>query len=190
MKKLKEIKKMLHEYNDNWWNNERKDLDLKYYITTDFLCDLFEEFEIDNMGIADDEICQYCKDKYGEEVESGNTYNWNFRVQNDFNFEFYKNEDKYICLLMFHICGDIRANYTDYVMLEFDSIYQFWDILNDSVREEFAFEVNVDDKTYLVELTMGEDIDVWDFENEEEFSLCAYDDSELAEEIRKRVKEK
>ena len=36
IKKLKEIQKFLKEKNDYWWNKERPDLDLKYYVPMQF----------------------------------------------------------------------------------------------------------------------------------------------------------
>lgn len=46
IKRLKEIKEFLKEKNDYWWNEERKDLDLKYYVPTDVICQVLEDYEV------------------------------------------------------------------------------------------------------------------------------------------------
>ena len=52
IKKLKEIREFLKEKNDYWWNEERKDLDLKYYVPTDIMCDCLADYE---RGLTEDE---------------------------------------------------------------------------------------------------------------------------------------
>ena len=45
IKKLKEIQEFLKKKNDYWWNKERPDLDLKYYVPTDVICEGLVEYE-------------------------------------------------------------------------------------------------------------------------------------------------
>ena len=148
MKKLKEIKKYLHEFNENWWGNERKDLDLKYYVPTDLICDVLAEYEVDDRGLTTEELYEYYGDNYNE-TECGNTYNWSYRVQNDFSFHFYDLGDTKICLLAFHISGDVRGNYTDCVVLKFAYEGELWERLFEACYGELGFDIEVDGVTCM-----------------------------------------
>lgn len=46
IKRLKEVKEYLKIINDKWWNEERTDLDLKYYVPTDIICECLLDFEV------------------------------------------------------------------------------------------------------------------------------------------------
>lgn len=56
-------------------------------------------------SIVDD--CEY--------LDWHNTYNWNASVTYDIDIKFIEHNDEVIACAKFHICGDIRANYTDYL---------------------------------------------------------------------------
>ena len=186
MKKLEKIKKYLHDYNDNWWNNERKDLDLKYYITTDLICDTLKEIEIDDMGLSDDELMEYYDNNY-KKVYSGNTYNCNYRVQNDFCFHEYDVDDGFVVLIAFHISGDIRANYTEFIVVKVDYKEEIFELLLNNCMSNFDFEV--DGVKYDVGVLMYEELSLYDYESEDYYMVVAYDDEELISEIRKTRKE-
>lgn len=67
IKNLKEIKEMLHERNEYWWKEERPDLDLKYYIPTDVMCDSLAYYE---RGLTEEEY----KAIYKENRQSTRTF--------------------------------------------------------------------------------------------------------------------
>lgn len=78
---------------------------------------------------------------------SDNTYNWNSPISNDLNLDFYYNKDNecYV-LLMAHISGDVRGNYTNYTLLRFDNIDEFYETLCDY---DSCISFEIEGKTYM-----------------------------------------
>ena len=56
------------------------------------------------------------------EVSHDNSYNWSSPVSNDFDFRTYEDKEtgSYYIQLMVHRYGDVRGNYTEYALLEYD----------------------------------------------------------------------
>lgn len=77
---------------------------------------------------------------YYEEIDlditSNNSYNWNGQVVFNYNeievTEDYGNEKRYITV-KFHRFGDVRGNYTDYMVLDM-SLEEFYEVLADASR--------------------------------------------------------
>lgn len=77
---------------------------------------------------------------YYEEIDlditSNNSYNWNGQVVFNYNeievTEDYGNEKRYITV-KFHRFGDVRGNYTDYMVLDM-SLDEFYEVLADASR--------------------------------------------------------
>ena len=207
IKKLKEIREFLKEKNDYWWNEERKDLDLKYYVPTDVICEELEDYEI---GIPKDiydvlggenmysgwECCpiqNYLEGHCIEHFGGDNTYNHCGRPQNDFNWHTFKiAEDKYWVVLKFHIAGDIRANYTDEMIFEFEYETQFLEIMQDIGYEKgLTFDLEVNGKNYeLTPLVFDECLEVYDRETDDYiYHIFGIDDEEVIEQIKEQIKE-
>lgn len=209
IKKLKEIREFLKEKNDYWWNEERKDLDLKYYVPTDIMCDCLADYE---RGLTEDEYKRIygeygrSKDTYfntydeydyftnleGAEYLGGdNTYNHSGSVQNDFQWHTIKlDNDTYIVLLAFHIAGDIRGNYTDYIVLEFDYEIGFEELMNEiSYEYGLTFDLKVDGKTYeITPFVFDECVEVYDREVDDYiYGIWGVDDEEVTEQIREKL---
>lgn len=190
IKKLKEIKEMLHERNEYWWKNERPDLDLRYYVPTDIICDSLAYYE---RGLTEEEYKaiyggteEEKKEKYwngydeynyfssleGVEYLGGdNTYNHTGNVQNDFQWHTFKLEDEtYIVLLAFHIGGDIRGNYTDYIVLEFDYELGFEEYMGGEISWEngLTFDLDIFGKTFeITPMAFDECVEVYDRETDD-----------------------
>lgn len=211
IKKLEEIRKYLKEYNDNWWNNERKDLDLKYYIPTDIMCEVLSNYEIGiskevNEIIKERNNCDYAtfydesnyftdlvREEKAEYMGSDNTYNHSSNVQNDFQWHTFKINDKYIVLLAFHIAGDIRGNYTDFIVLEFEYDTEFLEVMNDIPYEYgLIFDLEVDNKIYEINpLPFDENLEVYDREVDENiYGIYCVNDEEVTEQIREKILER
>ena len=213
IKRLKEIKEFLKEKNDYWWNEERKDLDLKYYVPTDVICQVLEDYEVGISKEVNDIIEKknkdryiFCYDEYNyyeDLVEQGkakylggdNTYNHCGKVQNDFQWHTFKmldEEDKYIVLLAFHIAGDIRANYTDYIVLEFDYEIGFEELMNEiSYEYGLTFDLEIDGKIYeITPFVFDECLEVYDREKDNYiYGIFGTDDEEVTEQIREKLNE-
>lgn len=207
IKKLKEIKKFLKEKNDYWWNEERKDLDLKYYVPTDIICEELEQYEI---GIPKDiydflggekmydgwyngSVASYLEGHCLENFRGDNTYNHSGRPQNDFNWQTFKIEkDKYWVVLMFHIGGDIRGNYTDEILLEFEYDTQFLEVIQDLGQNyDLTFDLEVKGKTYAITpFVFDECLEVYDSETDDYiYHIFGTDDEEVIAQIEEQVEE-
>lgn len=189
IKNLKEIKEMLHKRNEYWWKDERPDLDLRYYIPTDVICDSLAYYE---RGLTEEEYkaiygeegrkkdtyfntydeLDYFQNLDGAEYLGGdNTYNHSGNVQNDFQWHTIKlDDDVYIVLLAFHIGGDIRGNYTDYVVLEFDYEVGFEEFMGGEISYEngLTFDLDVLGKTFeITPMAFDECVEVYDSETDD-----------------------
>lgn len=84
-----------------------------------------------------------------EKIESGNSYNWNANIDHDFNWTVYKVEDEtYICEIMFHLYGDVRANYTDYLYIDIEDEKNFIDWLIDY---DYIDDILTETQSYNIE---------------------------------------
>lgn len=189
IKNLKEIKEMLHERNEYWWKEERPDLDLRYYVPTDVICDSLAYYE---RGLTEEEYkaiygeegrkkdtyfntydeLDYFQNLEGAEYLGGdNTYNHSGNVQNNFQWHTIKlNDDVYIVLLAFHIGGDIRGNYTDYVVLEFDYEVGFEEFMGGEISYEngLTFDLDIFGKTFeITPMAFDECVEVYDSETDD-----------------------
>ena len=189
IKNLKEIKEMLHERNEYWWKEERPDLDLRYYVPTDVICDSLAYYE---RGLTEEEYkaiygeegrkkdtyfntydeLDYFQNLEGAEYLGGdNTYNHSGNVQYNFQWHTIKlNDDVYIVLLAFHIGGDIRGNYTDYVVLEFDYEVGFEEFMGGEISYEngLTFDLDIFGKTFeITPMAFDECVEVYDSETDD-----------------------
>lgn len=74
---------------------------------------------------------------YLEEKSADNSYNWSGNVSNHFDFRTYQHEDgSFYVEFKVHLYGDVRANYTDSVLLKFDNEYTFHELLAEAEMEE------------------------------------------------------
>ena len=158
MKKLAEIRELLKEYNENWWKNERPDLDLKYYIPTDAICENIADYEVDIPDEFENDDMKYLEfvQNHFKEINDFNTCNWGARVQNDIQgYTFKMNDGRYLLILAFHIGGDIRGNYTDFIALKFDYDLEFDDIIRDICDNDLGFDFQVGDRLFEVRPTFS-----------------------------------
>lgn len=101
-------------------------------------------------------------------------------------------EDKYIVLLAFHIAGDIRANYTDYIVLEFDYEIGFEELMNEiSYEYGLTFDLEIDGKIYeITPFVFDECLEVYDREKDNYiYGIFGTDDEEVTEQIREKLNE-
>ena len=126
-----------------------------------------------------------------EYLGGDNTYNHSGSVQNDFQWHTIKlDNDTYIVLLAFHIAGDIRGNYTDYIVLEFDYEIGFEELMNEiSYEYGLTFELEVDGKTYeITPFVFDECVEVYDREVDDYiYGIWGVDDEEVTEQIREKL---
>lgn len=202
IKFLKGIREYLKKENEYW-----KAEDLKYYVPTDYICDILEEYEVGIPKNIYEEIlggdkgyntyfgmnyANYLKGNCVEDFKGDNSYNHDYMVQNDFEWETFKmNNGKYLVVLSFHIKGDIRGNYTNEIVLEFDYATQFYEVLNEIAGEyNLYFNLKVDDRIYRIAPTISEVLNVYDLETDEDINgIYGCSDEEVIENIRRVVNE-
>lgn len=64
------------------------------------------------------------------EVRHGNSYNWSANVSNHFDFQIFESDvETYYVLFKVHRFGDVRANYTEEALLEFNHIDEFYEVI-------------------------------------------------------------
>lgn len=137
-----------------------------------------------------------------ENLKADNSYNWTSPLSHDINFEYWghsENEEGYVVVRV-HRMGDIRGNYTDEIILKYDSYESF---LYDTMEETGKYvgvEIEHDGKKYQVSINIewykdGMDVTVWD-EKWDEQILDMYDvylhadnKDELIEELKKLLAE-
>ena len=195
--KLNEIREILKKKNDYWWNIERKDLELKFYVPTDILLGALADYEMElpKEIVKDFEKQEknsnafyfgwetyFENNKSYKKVQCGNSYNWDGKVQNDFEYDIFKDleTEKYIVLLRVHLGGDIRTNYTDTMFFEFDSDYDFFELLNDIGNENnLSFDITVNDREFVVTpLVLSDRLDIYDTTSGENIDTIYASDTE------------
>lgn len=137
---IDEIIEQLGNYTGSWIFEDGKIKDGVLAIDTRELLKEFKEFEVDK-----DEAMEMCKNLvslHGDDMfgmfygftfgnishRSDNSYNWNSSLSHDINFNEFEYEydgEKYVAIMV-HLTGDVRANYSYYVILH----CSFDDLLN------------------------------------------------------------
>ena len=137
------ILKDMEEYELDWY-------DFRYYAEdedgNESEVDIFEGCETGEEIL--DVLAEY---GYIEETyfEAGNSFNWSAPVSNDFNFKVYKDFLFGGVFVDFsvHRFGDVRGNYTDSVIYNFDSVDEFYDLLSNCNKcvtvGDYEVDVNI-----------------------------------------------
>ena len=147
-----------------------------------------EEYEVKEVNTID-EYLDFIGGVYGlRELFSDNSYNWNGRVSNHFDFKVYKDEtlgDTYIVFKV-HRYGDVRCNYTKECLLKFNSYEQFLEKIEES--NKFT-NVEVDGKEYdLYVSALYDGYEVYDTESGRNIIYtCETDKESIIKEIREML---
>ena len=148
-----------------------------------------EEYEVKEVDTID-EYLDFIGEVYGlKEVVANNSYNWNGRVSNHFDFKVYKDEtlgDTYIVFKV-HRYGDVRCNYTKECLLEFDCYDEFLDVITEANK---FVTVEVDGKEYDLYVNVTNDgYEVYDVETGKYVGYaCETDKESIIEEIREMLR--
>ena len=147
-----------------------------------------EEYEVKEVDTID-EYLDFIGGVYGlRELFSDNSYNWNGRISNHFDFKAYKDEtlgDIYIVFKV-HRYGDVRCNYTKECLLKFNSYEQFLEKIEES--NKFT-NVEVDGKEYdLYVSALYDGYEVYDTESGRNIIYtCETDKESIIKEIREML---
>lgn len=100
--------------------------------TDDEECEEIENvIEIEKNNVEN--IVSFLSDCYEyKETSCNNTYNWSAPINRDFYFHVYESKinDKIYITMAVHILGDVRCNYTNEFLLQFDYIEEFFEALS------------------------------------------------------------
>ena len=147
-----------------------------------------EEYEVKEVNTID-EYLDFIGGVYGlRELFSDNSYNWNGRVSNHFDFKVYKDEtlgDTYIVFKV-HRYGDVRCNYTKECLLKFDYYDEFLDVITEA--NKFT-NVEVDGKEYdLYVSALYDGYEIYDTESGRNIIYtCETDKESIIKEIREML---
>lgn len=163
-----------------------KDKDGKFYVDNRELILYLKDWEIDIpsdiVSMYRNEfgngVLQYMELLSGEDMElfsGGNSYNHSGNIFRDIDFRTCETENgKYLVAIQMHIGGDIRANYTDFFLLEFDFDTQFYEVLSDFENEQSCFDYKYNGKEfYITPRIFSEILDIYCVDNEEDI-YCIY----------------
>ena len=135
----------------------------------------YNAIEIENNNVEN--IIDFLCDCYGyEEIDCNNTYNWSSPINHDFYYHIYKSNftDGMFITMAVHKYGDVRCNYTNEFLLQFDYIEEFYDILSYSnkyyyIETENTVEYDIQVDIFNEGVTVnGEWYDTSDFTTIEE----------------------
>ena len=121
---------------------------------------LLEELKSYEINVSDKWIDNFLSNS---KVKGDNTYNYNACISNNINFNYLVTDDgSEIFVIMVHLGGDIRGNYTNYFAVKFDDDYAFFEL--ESLRQS----IYIDDR-YCADISLlSEGYSVYDFVNNSE----------------------
>lgn len=138
--------------------------------------DVLEELKKYEISVSDEWIESFLNNP---KVKGDNTYNWSGNISNDLNMNYMVNEnDEEIMLIMVHLYGDIRAGYSDYFAVKFDSVYDFYELESSTQMKE------VNDHMVADVTIFSDSYNVYDYEKQEDVgSFYDLELEDLLEEI-------
>lgn len=126
------------------------------------------------------------EDSDGDYVEAYNSYNWSGNIDHHMQWYVVKVHNRNYMILSFHRFGDVRCNYTDQVVLNYDDLDRedFDEVLYNSYKDG---NIEVDGKAYTFEVScMQDNVRVIDKDGND-FDI--YPDGLTLEYIAKAIKE-
>ena len=134
-----------------------------------------EKNNVENMINFLEECYEY------EEIDCNKTYNWAAHINHDFYYHIYESKmtDGIFITMAVHVYGDVRGNYTDEFLLQFDYIEEFYEVLTYS------------NKYYYIETenTVEYDVSIDLFDEGVTVNDCWYDTSDIStiEELKEKL---
>ena len=92
-----------------------------------------EKNNVDNMISFLEDCYEY------KETDCNNTYNWSSPINRDFYYHIYESDinDTIYIVMAIHKYGDVRCNYTNEFLLQFDYIEEFYEVLTYSNKHYY-----------------------------------------------------
>lgn len=142
--------------------------------------DLLEELKEYEISVSDEWIKNFLNNP---KVKGDNTYNCNANISNDINMNYLVTADgSEIMVIMVHLAGDIRANYTDYFVVKFDDDYTFYEL------ESLTQIIDIDNRFSADVSLISETYNVYDYVNQKDVGeFYELEKEELLKEIEKVI---
>lgn len=149
MNKVLEILKSQLPKNEAWWNTpEQVDESEKYLIDSlKYLDKLCEKASYICDKPLDNEECFDYMESIDPDFKGDNTYNWNASIDRELDIRFARKGDSMWIAFKIHRGGDVRCNYTDWILMRFDNEYDYYDA---EYELDNSFDIVVDNKTYTI----------------------------------------
>ena len=157
--------------NESWASNDEEAK--KYLLPVEDLVKKLVErgrlFQISGKTIFDYDEAYEILEGFTDDITGDNTYNYSGSLDREINFNMAKlgsdDCEPILIELRIHRGGDVRGNYTDAIIVKFDSYYDFYEAISDAEGEAEA-EITVDGKAYYItpqafseyHLAWGEDL--------------------------------
>lgn len=163
---------------DVLYNLKSHEIDLRDYFEEDYNLGLIND---DNADDIIDLFCEYGYINSNIYDSVDNTYNWNSPITHDIAYHIYKGEFFTFVTLMVHKYGDVRGNYTDEVVLKFDSVEEFYECLGENNTYKYFI---VNDKEYSAYINIF--ADTYEIYDEDGDYVCAVGACDM-EDLKKEV---
>jgi len=127
--------------------------DFELYVDIVSVLEALEEFEINVPPTMDaEDLLHFIMDTAGidEYYHWDNSYNWGSRLSHDIDFRVLPIGERSLYLVKVHRFGDIRGNYSDYILYSLPYEEHFWEILME-VGSESSSIMGYKDKEYYIE---------------------------------------
>lgn len=89
-----------------------------------------------------------------DDIISDNSYNWGGNTSHCVNIKLVRKDDAEWVAYAIHRAGDVRCNYTDYVVMRFADEYERYDAISE-VESECSVDLEVDGQTYNIRPCYG-----------------------------------
>ena len=131
---------------------------------------LLEDFKDYEINVSNKYIEKFLS---RDDIKGYNTYNVNAAVSNDLDYYVLETNETCIVIMKVHLFGDIRCGYSDYFVLKFDSIFDFYNLDNwiqsKDINEQYTATIYLYSECYTV----------YDYKNDEdvgEYYACETND--------------
>lgn len=126
-------------------------------------------------------VLQYMESVSNESIDNfsgGNTYNYSGKIYYDLDYRICETKDEhYLVAIQTHTGGDVRANYTDFFLLQFDYDTEFYEIIDDFCRNSCYFEFEYMNKEFYVNpQVFNEHLEIWN-KNDDEYIYTVWADN-------------
>lgn len=173
--------------------------DIKYVADSRIILDKLRDYEVEIPKLYFEKykqmfgngVLQYMEELTNEEYTNfsgNNTYNCGGRIMHDFSYYSEYNEDRSIfyVAIMVHRFGDIRGSYTEFALFQFDSVENFYEVIDEITYNYCSGSREVNGNTYFYDISIfSEYLRIWCNETELDTEIIACNDEEFDEEIKK-----